>query len=80
MDVGADTICMIKTNTKSFYKYTIEKLTKYWQGIFYLTLKRKSTVPSYRPLIHIGYKYNYHKVIYFIPTEDSESKKSGITY
>ena len=33
-----------------------------------------------RPLIDIGYKYNYKKVIYFISTEDSGSTKDGNNY
>ena len=31
--------------------------------------KRKSTVSGDRPIINIGYKYNYWKVLYFIFTE-----------
>ena len=33
-----------------------------------------------RPLIDIGYRYNARKVICFIVTEDSGSKKVGIPY
>ena len=30
MELGAELIGMVKTNTKGFCKKTIEKLTKYW--------------------------------------------------
>ena len=30
MEIGAELIGMAKTNTKGFYKETIEKLTKDW--------------------------------------------------
>ena len=33
-------------------------------------------VPGYRPLIYICYKYNAHKALYLIDTEDADS----ITY
>ena len=32
MEIGAELIGMVKTNTKGFCKDTIEKLTKYWSG------------------------------------------------
>ena len=43
-------------------------------------LKGKSTLPGYRPLINIGCKYDYWKVIYFVSTEDIGRKKAYITY
>ena len=58
-DVGADIIDMVKTNTKIFCKDTMNKLTNYWPGGSYLLLKRNSTVPGYRGLLAVGYKYNY---------------------
>ena len=39
-----------------------------------------SKVPRYRPLISIGYKYKYQKVLYFIATEGTVSTKDGIPY
>ena len=44
MDVGADIIYMVKTNTKLFYKDTIENITKDWMGGYYLVLSRKPEV------------------------------------
>ena len=68
MEVSAELIGMVKTNTKEFCKDTIEKLTKDWPGGSYLMLRRKPMVPGDRPLIAIGYKYNARKFLYFIVT------------
>ena len=38
------------------------------------------TVPGYRLIIAIGYKYKAHKVLSFIYTEESGSTKSIIVY
>ena len=54
MEVGAKLISMVKTNTKGFYKETIEKLTKDWPIGSYPMLRSKPMVPVYRPLIPIG--------------------------
>ena len=80
MDVGAYMIGMVKTNTKWLYKETIENITKDFPGGSYLVLRRKPMVLGVRPLIDIGYRYNARKVICFIVTEDSGSKKVGIPY
>ena len=56
MEVGADLIGMVKTNTKGFCKETIEKLTKDFPGGSYLVLRSKPMAPGDRPLIAIGYK------------------------
>ena len=45
MEVGANFIGMVKTNTKVFCKETIEKLTKDWPGSSYLVLRRNPMVP-----------------------------------
>ena len=37
-------------------------------------------VPGDRPLISTGYKYNVHKVISFIVTDNTGSTKTGIPY
>ena len=65
MEIGAEFIGMVKTNTKGFYKETIEKFTKDWPGGSYLVLRSKPMVPGDRPLIAIGYKYNAWKVLSF---------------
>ena len=63
MEVGANLIGTVKTNTKVFCKETIEKLKKYWPGGSYLVLRSKPMVPGVRTLIDIGYKYNTRKVL-----------------
>ena len=37
-------------------------------------------VPGGRLIINIGYKYNAHKVLYFIVIDDAWRTNSGITY
>ena len=73
MEIGVELIGMVKTNTKGFYKDTIEKFTRDWPGVSYLVLRRKTMVPGDRPLISIGYKYNARKIISFIVTDNSGS-------
>ena len=53
MDVGAEIIGMVKTNTKGLCKNTITNMTKYWPGGSYLVLKINSMVYGYIPLIAI---------------------------
>ena len=80
MDVGADIIGMVKTNTKGLCKETIEKLTRYWPGGSYLVLRSNHMVPGGRPLISISYKYNARKVLYFIVTYNAGSTQAGLAY
>ena len=80
MEIGAELIGMVNTNTKGFCKETIEKLTKDWPGGSYLVLRSKHMVPGDRPLIAIGYKYNARKVLSFILTYNTGSTKTGIPY
>ena len=53
MELGAELIGMVKTNTKRFCKETIKKLTNDWPGGSYLVLKSKPMVPRDTPLIAI---------------------------
>ena len=80
MEVGAELVGMVNTNTKGFCKEKIEKLTNDWPGGFYLMLRNKPMVPGDRPLIAIGYKYNARKVLYFIVTDNAWSTNTVITY
>ena len=80
MEVGAELIGMVKTNTKGLCKETIEKLTKDWPGGSYLVLRNKHMVPGYRPLIAISYKYNGRKVVYFIVIDNAGRTKTGIPH
>ena len=56
MEVGAELIGMVKTNTNLLCKDTTEKLTKDRPGGSYLVLRSKPMVPRGRPIISIGYK------------------------
>ena len=80
MELGAELIGMVKTNTKGFCKETIEKLTINWPVGSYLVLRSKHMVPRGRPLIVVGYKYNARKVLSFIVTENAGSTNTGIPY
>ena len=80
MEMGAELIGMVKTNTKGFCKETIEKLTKDWPGGSYLVLRSKHMVPGDRSLIAISYKYNARKVLYIFLTDKVGSTKTGIPY
>ena len=63
MEVGADFIVMMKTNTKRLFKENIEKLTKYWPGGSCLVLRSNHMVPGGGALIAIGYKYNMQMLL-----------------
>ena len=81
MEVGAELIGMMKTNTKrGFYTENIDKLTKDWPGGSYLILSRNHMVPGGRPLIAIGYKYNTPKVLSFIVTDNVGITEAGLLY
>ena len=53
---------------------------KYWSGGSYLVLKITPRFPGERPLLAIGYKYNYRKVLGFIATERDGSTEPGDPY
>ena len=80
IEVGAELIGMMKTNTKGLCKETIGKLTKDWPGGYYLVLRSKPIVPRDRPLIYIGYKYNAQKVLSFIVRDTEGITKTDIPY
>ena len=37
-------------------------------------------VPGERPIMYIDYKYNMQKVLYLMVTDNTGSKKAGLTY
>ena len=80
MDVGADIIDMVKTNTKILCKDTIYNLIPDWPGGYYLMLNGNYMVPGQNHLIYIGYKYKYFEVVSFITIEDTCITKSGILF
>ena len=53
MYVGEEIIGTVKTNTKGFFKETVENLANDWLGGSYLMLKRNPMVPGNRLLIYI---------------------------
>ena len=55
MELCAELIGMVKTNTKGFCKETIENLTKDWTGGSYLVFRSKPMVPVDRTLITYRY-------------------------
>ena len=54
--IGVDLIGVVKTNTKGFFKATIEGLTKDRPGRYYIVLGSKPMSPGERPLLAIGNK------------------------
>ena len=80
MEVDAELIGMVNTNTKGLCKEAIEKLTKDRPGGSYLVFSSKPMVPGDRFLIAIGYKYNTWKVLSFIVTDNTVITKTGIPY
>ena len=73
MAEGVDYCCLLKTIHKGFFLATLEKLMKDWPGLSYLVIKNTPRVTGGRPLMNIGYKYNYRKVLGFIYTEGAGS-------
>ena len=80
MEVCAELIGTVKTNTKGFCKDTIDKITKDQPRGSYLVLRIKPMVSGDIPHISIGYRYNAQKFLSFIVTDNVGSTKTGITY
>ena len=59
---------------------TLEKLMKYWLGGSYLVMKITPRFTGGRPLLDIGYKYNYRKILGLIYTEEAGSNEPGDPY
>ena len=53
---------------------------KDWPGGSYLVLKSTPRFTGEIPLLAIGYKYNYRKVLVFISTEGAGSNEPGDPY
>ena len=80
MTAGVDYCRPVKTSHKGFCLSTLEKLMKYWPGGSYIVMKSTPIFPGCRPILKIGHKYNYMKVLRFIATEGAESTKPGDPY
>ena len=70
----------MKTIHNGFCLDTLGKLTKDCPGGSYLVMKSNARVPGGRPLLRIGYKYNYRKVLLFIANEGAGSTEPGDSY
>ena len=57
--IDVDLIGIVKTNTKGFCKSKIEGLMSDWPVGSYIVLRSKPMGSGERPLLAIGYKYNY---------------------
>ena len=53
---------------------------KDWPGVSYLVMNSTPRFPGERPLLSIGHKYNYRKVLGFIATEGAGSTEPGYPY
>ena len=51
---------------------------KEWTGGSRIVMKGTPRVPSYRPLMVVGYKCRSQKVLVFIDTEEARSTKPGV--
>ena len=80
MDAGVDYCGPVKMSHKGFCLATLENLTKYWLGGSYIVMKSTPRVTGGRPLLEIGYNYNYMNVLGFISTEGDRSTEPGDTY
>ena len=78
--VGVDYCGPVKTSHKGCCLATLEKLTKYWPGGSYLVLKITPIFSCVIPLMAIGSKENYRKVLGFIATEGAGSTEPGDPY
>ena len=80
MAAGVDYCGPAKTSQKGFCLDTLENLTNDWLGGSYLDLKSTPRVTCGIPLLVIGNKYNYRKVIVFIATEGGGNTEPGDPY
>ena len=65
---GIDYCGPVKTIHMGFCLAALEKFMKYLPRVSYLVMKITPMFPGYIPLLDIGYKYDYRKVLGFIAT------------
>ena len=70
----------VKTSHKVFCLSKLEFFMKDWPGGSYLVMKSTPRVSGHIPLMEIGYKYNYRKVLGFIATKGDGSTEPGDPY
>ena len=69
MAVGVDYCGPVKTSHKGFCLATLENMMRVLGGGSYIVMNSTPRVLGGRPLLEIGYKYNYRKVIVFTANE-----------
>ena len=67
-------------SNKVFFLATFEKFMKEWTGGYRIVIKSTPIITGYIPLMSIGYKYNYRKVLGIITTEGYGSTETGDPY
>ena len=77
---GVDYYRTIKTSRKVFLLAVLEKFTKECPGGSHIFMKSDPIVPGGRPLMSIGYKYNYRNVLGFIDTGGYGSTETDSPY
>ena len=80
MTEGLDYFRPTETTQKGFCLATLKNLMKDWPGGSHIVMKITPRVPCGRPIMSIGYKYNYKKVLGFIPTDGAGITKPGDPY
>ena len=69
MATGVNYCGLEKTTHKGFCLAKLEKLMRDCPGGSYIVININLIFPDEIPLLDIGYKYNYRKVLGFIATE-----------
>ena len=80
MNSGVDYFGPVNMSHKGFCLATLENLMNDCPGGSYLVMKSYPIVPGGRPLLPIGYKENYRRVLIFIDNERAGNTEPGDTY
>ena len=56
-------------SSQGLFPSYVVNLTKEWPGGYHIFMKSSPRVLGYKPLVAMGYKYRYDKVLGFIDTE-----------
>ena len=77
---GVDYRVQVNTSCKCFCLATLEILTKECLGGYHMLMQVDPIVTGDIPLMVIGYKHRYCKVLVFIVLEGTRSTEPGVTY
>ena len=80
VDVGVYVVSMVKTNKNDYLRIPLRILQSIVQEVITSCLREISVVPSSRPSIAFGYKYNTRRVISFVDIEEAGITKDVITH